>query len=172
MPSYLMNGLGESASDPSSAQMEGFLRDLDPGDDEHGAAWLSDDWGRSLEYSVDGNLAYRREGHRCRHLRDVPHTKVVELWMHLAAQNLGAIEQEPWQPLSRAPFRAEESARPHEDDERRLKNARQFYDSLGAERADRPCQAPGCARGAVEHTVFCKPHHYEIMYRHKCPFDG
>lgn len=47
---------------------------------------------------------------------------------------------------------------------------RQFYDSLGPERADVPCREPGCTRGAVAYSVLCRPHHFENIKRKVSPF--
>src|SRR5262249_53118173 len=38
---------------------------------------------------------------------------------------------------------------------------RDFYDSLGAEREGVSCRHPGCTRGAVSTSVFCRRHHFE-----------
>jgi hypothetical protein len=47
---------------------------------------------------------------------------------------------------------------------------RKFYDSLGVERGDVPCRAPGCARGAVALSVLCKVYHFEQVHGRACPF--
>jgi hypothetical protein len=48
---------------------------------------------------------------------------------------------------------------------------RDFHDRLGGERDDVPCRAPGCSRGAVLLSAFCRKHHYEANRRVPCPFD-
>ena len=47
---------------------------------------------------------------------------------------------------------------------------RQFYDSLGAERSSIKCRRDGCDRGAIEHSVLCRVHHFEQVKRKTCPF--
>lgn len=49
---------------------------------------------------------------------------------------------------------------------------REFYDSLGPEMPDTTCRAPNCSRGTVAHSVMCKKHHFEMVMRKECPFDG
>ena len=54
----ISNALGDSIDEPSAQQMRRFLEELDPTDDEHGAAWVSDEDGNVLEWNVDGRLVY------------------------------------------------------------------------------------------------------------------
>jgi hypothetical protein len=54
----------------------------------------------------------------------------------------------------------------------RLEWDRQFYESLGAERADVRCRSPGCLRGALPLSVLCRRHHFEQVRGRPCPFDS
>jgi hypothetical protein len=47
---------------------------------------------------------------------------------------------------------------------------REFYDALGAQRAEERCAEPGCSRGAVNHSVLCRVHHFEMVKKRSCPF--
>jgi hypothetical protein len=47
---------------------------------------------------------------------------------------------------------------------------REFYEALGAERPGVPCRKDGCRRGAVEQSVFCRPHHFASVKGRQCPF--
>ena len=47
---------------------------------------------------------------------------------------------------------------------------REFYDSLGGERADARCRHDGCDRGTIEFSVFCRVHHFEQVRKKPCPF--
>lgn len=47
---------------------------------------------------------------------------------------------------------------------------RDFYDCLGQERLDQPCKNSTCQRGAIEGSVFCKVHHFEMIQHKPCPF--
>src|SRR3990167_5785186 len=49
-----------------------------------------------------------------------------------------------------------------------LNEARRFYDSLGAERGDSSCKAAGCSRGAVSNSLYCRPHHFEMLRKSPC----
>jgi hypothetical protein len=44
-----------------------------------------------------------------------------------------------------------------------LRRDRAYYDTLGPERADVPCRSPGCPRGAIANSVFCRAHHFEQL---------
>jgi len=48
---------------------------------------------------------------------------------------------------------------------------RQFYQSLGHERASTPCRAQNCSRGAIQYSVFCRVHHFENIQKKPCPFN-
>lgn len=47
---------------------------------------------------------------------------------------------------------------------------RQFYESLGDEFTANPCRNQGCKRGSIEHSVFCRVHHFESIKKKPCPF--
>ena len=47
---------------------------------------------------------------------------------------------------------------------------RVWYESLGDERAEVPCRAAGCRRGAIKWSVHCKIHHFEQIQSRQCPF--
>jgi hypothetical protein len=47
---------------------------------------------------------------------------------------------------------------------------REFFEVLGEERCDVPCRSKGCTRGAINHSVFCRVHHYEMIKKEPCPF--
>jgi hypothetical protein len=47
-----------------------------------------------------------------------------------------------------------------------LRRDHAYYNTLGPERIDVPCRSPGCPRGAIANSVFCRAHHFEqIMGR-------
>ena len=169
---YVCNGSGDSAKSPSLDTMRTFLDGLDPEDEEHGAAWLTDDEGNSLEYGLGGNLCFSRAD-QLRHLPHVSKERVIELWLKLASGRLNELEREPWQPGARPPMPPEErAARERCLAEAQLASDRKFYDALGPERAMIPCRDPGCTRGTVALSVFCRRHHFESVWRRTCPFDG
>jgi len=48
---------------------------------------------------------------------------------------------------------------------------RRFYDLLGPERTNVACKKPGCNRGAIGLSIYCRPHHFEMIQHTQCPFD-
>ena len=55
-------------------------------------------------------------------------------------------------------------------EETKMRLDREFYESLGDERGDVECREPGCKRGAIRLSVFCRTHHFESVKRESCPF--
>jgi hypothetical protein len=55
-------------------------------------------------------------------------------------------------------------------EETRVRLDRAFYESLGVERAEVPCRSPGCTRGAVKLSAFCRVHQFEQVQKRSCPF--
>jgi hypothetical protein len=149
--------------------MRRFLGGIDATDEEHGAAWLSTESGFSLEWNGDGRLVFTAgEGAPPRHLRGVTRERALELWLALAAGNLMDVESCAWQRgigYVRSPEREAEVR------EWQRGQDREFYDSLGAERAELPCRRDGCARGAVSFSVLCRPNHFESIKKRPSPFD-
>lgn len=160
---------GGDESEPTESRLREVLAELDADDDEHPDASLTHDSEWCLSASQDGALVYQNlDDPDPRHMPDVSREQVLALWLKLAAGNLDAIEAEAWRPgypegdLEEAKRAAAQQT---------LDAARAFYDSLGEERADQPCRKPDCRRGAIELSVFCRPHHYESLRGEPCPFD-
>lgn len=165
---YIANALGDSVDDPSPEAMREMLDALDPNDDEHGAAWLSDEEGNSLEFNVDGTLVFSRENVGPRHIDGVTKDRTVKLWLTLSRGLLAELEGESWRPGLRS---EEELARLRQRaDEQQARLDRDFYDSLGLERPDKPCRRDGCSRGSVSQSVLCRVHHYESLRKLPSPF--
>jgi hypothetical protein len=164
------NGFGDSLDSPTTGEMRAFLDDLDVSDEEHGAVWLSTDDGLTLEWSGDGRLVFddgATHGTRVRHLVGVSRERTLELWVALAAGDLGTVEEQPWGPGNGFVMSPEREAR--------LRDAlarmdRDFYDSLGEERSDAPCRSDGCTRGAIVHSVLCRPHHFASVKKRPSPY--
>ena len=47
---------------------------------------------------------------------------------------------------------------------------REFFDLLKPRHASVQCKKLGCKRGAVEHSVLCNVHHFEMIKNEPCPF--
>jgi hypothetical protein len=165
---FVANALGASIDAPSADQMRQFLDDIDPTDEEHGAAWLSTDQGYGLEWNGDRRLVFDHpDAEAVRHLRDVSRERALELWIALADGRLVEVEQCPWQPGNgrvMTPERQEHlRAWQHQQD-------REFYGVLGEERPSIPCRTEGCTRGAIRLSVLCRVHHFESVKKRPCPF--
>lgn len=162
----IVNGMGEALDSPTPEQMRAFLDEIDPEDEEHGAAWLSRG-DLTLEWSVDGRMVRCESDDVARHLLDVDRARAVELWCIALSDDSKRLDDLPWRDGNgyvRSPEKAAELARALEASER------EFYDSLGAERSDSPCRREGCERGAVQWSVFCRVHHYESLRGRPCKF--
>jgi len=106
-----------------------------------------------------------------RHQVGISRQKALELWLKLLRGEIEAIEQEPWRPGQSPPRSPEEQARlVREAEEWAMASSRSFYDQLGPERSAVPCRHPGCNRGAINYSVFCRSHHFEMIYHQICPF--
>ena len=57
---------------------------------------------------------------------------------------------------------------PREETQARLD--REFYNILGEERSGIKCRREGCSRGAILHSVLCRPHHFESIKGRPSPF--
>ena len=67
-------------------------------------------------------------------------------------------------------FLPEPGFKPLSNDELMQKIDRDFYDCLGEERKEIKCRNSVCERGAIEGSVYCKIHHFEMMQKKPCPF--
>jgi hypothetical protein len=77
-------------------------------------------------------------------MRKVPRERALELWIALARDQ----RMRAWQ----------------------LEQDRKFYDLLGEERSNVQCRGDGCRRGAVTHSVLCRAHHFESVWKRPSPF--
>lgn len=60
---------------------------------------------------------------------------------------------------------------PRHREEVKLKLMRDHYDRLGPERPNTTCRMPGCNRGTVSQSIYCRTHHFEIVFSKPCPFN-
>ena len=170
MAFYVQTRWGGSEESPSKERMIVILSELDHSDAEHPDAWLTHESGWTLSAHESGLLVWENgeSDTSPRHILGVPRERVLDLWTKLAAGLIPEIEQEPWragngiEPLT--------DAQRTERDEFLLELDRQFYDSLGMERAEVRCNAPNCSRGAVRASVFCRAHQFENVRGRRSPF--
>jgi hypothetical protein len=152
--------------------MRHFLDSVDFSDQEHGAAWLTDEFENSLEINGGGRLVFSLgEAGLPRHMMGVSTETVVRLWLQLAQGRIEELEREQWSPGLAPPLAPEEVARrKRSQDERRLKDDRAFYDLIGPELSGEPCREPGCHRNRASLTGLCPQHHFEAIRGRPCPF--
>lgn len=161
---------GGSVQDPSLEEMRRFLENIDPTDIEHGAAWVSDDAGNTLEFNADGTLVFDRDACNPRHMAGVSKDRTLTLWSLLAQRLVDELEREPWRPGSVPPPAPEEVTRHRQGLERwQLEQDREFYALLGAENGA-ICRKEACQRLSVRHSVFCRRHHFESIRGRPCSF--
>lgn len=172
MGHYVANGMGDSLDNPSRDEMREFLDAIDVDDEEHGAAWISDDSGRSLEWNGNGVLVRSRDSQPSEHIAGVSKAEALELWVMFVEARFDEIDAVAWRPGPRPQPSPEETARRERARaEWQIASDREFYEKLGTERAGVPCRRSGCIRGAIEQSVLCKAHHFESIRNRPCPFD-
>jgi hypothetical protein len=152
--------------------MREILRELTTSDPEHPDVWLSTEDGWSISINEDRRAVFENvedtEG-TPRHMLGVDDDGAMHLWSLLIAGDLAALERLDWQagygnpPLTPAQL--------HAIEENTMRGYREFYDALGAERPGTRCQRADCERGTVQYSVFCRPHHFESIYKMPSPFN-
>lgn len=141
-------------------------------DEEHGSVSVTHESEWCIAVSLSGIVTFENlENGEPRHMKDVPESKLLELWSWLSEGNLALIELEPWQPGYEPPVSdVEWEERRKHAEELTLRLDRGFYEVLGVERTDVPCRSPDCQRGAIHQSVFCRVHHFESLRGKPCPF--
>jgi hypothetical protein len=168
---YVSNGWGESLDEPTRSEMEEFVEACDEHDEEHGDVWM-EGGGWTLSWSGTGVLTLSRGAKLWEHLVGIPKSEVVKFWMLLAEGRVDELQGHAWRPGARPPMAPEEIAEREARGAELLRQMdREFYSELGEERADVLCRQGGCARGAISHSVFCRPHHFASVKDRPSPFD-
>lgn len=94
--------MGSEHLDPSEDVIDAVLSELDqPLDIEHPDVGLTHDSEWSLGAFPSGLVTWENVADRSgspRHLRDVPRSKLRQLWIALASGDIDAVEAEPWLP--------------------------------------------------------------------------
>ncbi|MBN8459946.1 MAG: hypothetical protein J0M04_19125 [Verrucomicrobia bacterium] len=174
MTYYVQRRWGDSEDEPTEAKMRECLADLDTHDPEHPDTWLEHESGWTLSVFESGLVVLEnlREDGEPRYIQQVSREESLRMWLLLSRGALEEIESLPWKDGYGTPMSDEEREKlQREAAEVALKMQRDFYDTLGPEDADRPCRKEGCARGTVKFSAFCRPHHFENIYKQPCPFD-
>jgi hypothetical protein len=99
---YVANPWGDSDDSPSVERMRMYLDAIDPNDVEHGAAWLSDDDGNSLEFNHDGRIVLTQgPREQPRHIVGISKAEALRLWRLLAEGRLHELQGLAWRTGSR-----------------------------------------------------------------------
>ncbi|MBS0265472.1 MAG: hypothetical protein JSS02_26305 [Planctomycetes bacterium] len=100
MSFHVTHRYGDDSHESPSA-FPSLLRELDerPEDTEHGSVSVTHESEWCLSVSRGGYVIFEHleEGGE-RHMRDVPDSKIIELWTRLSQGDIATIEKEPWKP--------------------------------------------------------------------------
>ena len=164
---------GDSEDAPNERRMRELLAQLEEHDPEHPDAWLTHESGWTLAVFESGLVVWENiesEG-APRHQVGVSREHALSLWLNLSRGEIAQIEQQPWSPGHSPPRSSEEQAEiARKAQESALASFRRFYDALGPEIAEASCRHAGCPRGTLRNSVFCRIHHFEMIYHRPCPF--
>jgi len=173
MTYHVVTRWGDSEDAPNERRMREILSEIEKPDAEHPDAWLTHENGWSLAVYESGLVTWENveSSGEPRHQVGVSKKNALELWLKLSRGEVEAIEQEPWSRGQCPPLKPEERAElVRKAEEATLASFRTFYDRLGPERVEVPCRHPGCKKGAITHGLFCRVHHFEMIYHRPCPF--
>jgi hypothetical protein len=150
MALYVADPWGNLIENASPSKMLELLAALDTDDEEHGAVWLTDEFGRCLEMNSGGRVVWSVPGVPPRHMVGLDIHGALRLWLRLAENRIDEIESELWLPGSRPPLLPEQQAAREQEAQRlEFERDRLFFESLGAERRNVSCRREQCARGAI-----------------------
>ncbi len=174
MTYFIQRRWGDSEDDPTEAMMRESLSELDTPDPEHPSTWLGHETGWTLSVFESGLVVWENPEVDVgpRYQQNVSREEALRLWLLLSRGSFDEIESLPWKDGYGPPISDEEmQKRQQEAAAFTLKMQRDFYDTLGPEDAERGCRKDGCVRGTVKFSAFCRPHHFENLYKQPCPFE-
>lgn len=155
--------------------MREILAELNTPDPEHPDTWLSHESGWALSVFETGLVVWEnaeKEERGPRYRQNVSRDEALRMWLFLSRGEFDEIESVSWMDGYGPPVSEEErQKRQQEASEIMMKRHRDFYDSLGPEDVSRACRQEGCSRGSVKFSAFCRPHHFESLYKQACPFE-
>jgi hypothetical protein len=99
MAFHVIHRYGAMDSDPPLSTFPALLHELDerPEDTEHDSVVVSHESEWCLSVSRGGFVTFENlETGGERHMRDVPVSKIIDLWSRLAVGDIASIESEPW----------------------------------------------------------------------------
>lgn len=92
---------GAMYSDPGLHTLPELLAELKthPEDEEHAEVSVTNDEESCMAVSLSGTVTFENlESGEPRHMKQVPESKILELWRLLAEGDVATLEQEPWLP--------------------------------------------------------------------------
>jgi hypothetical protein len=170
---FVQTRWGGSERAPTVERLREILTELERPDPEHPDVWLTHESGWTLSVYESGLLVWENPESTVepRHQIDVPRETALAMWLELARGDVAALERRSWRTGASPPRSPAEQAQiAPKARENALKIDRRLYDALGPERSSVPCRHVECGRGAIEQSVFCRPHHFENVTRRPCPF--
>jgi hypothetical protein len=170
MSCFLERRWGGAEENPSVEDMRSALAELEINDGEHSDTWLQHESGWTLAAHENGLLVWENleSTEAPRHMTGVARNKVLDLWVKLAQGRVHEIHREQW--LLGTGTRPSQAVIDEAAATMRALD-REYYNRLGPERAEVPCQREGCSRGAVRFSVLCRSHHFENVKQRICPFE-
>ena len=173
MTYFVQTRWGDSEDTPTEARMREILAELDTSDPEHPDTWLSHESGWTLSIFEGGLVVWENpeleEGPR--YQQHVSRDEALRMWLFLSRGAFDQIESLLWTEGYGPPVSEQERHKQQQEaGEIRLKMEQSFYETLGPEDTNRPCRHAGCTRGSVKFSAFCRPHHFESLYKQPCPF--
>ena len=173
MSYYVQTRWGDSEDNPKKNRMQEILAELDAADPEHPDTWLSHESGWTLSVFESGLIVWENpelDG-GARYQEQVSRVEALRLWLLLSRGEFEVIESMPWLDGYGPPIADEELRRRQQvAAEITLNIQRESYDKLGPEDDARTCRHDACSRGTVKFSVFCRPHHFENLYKQPSPF--
>lgn len=153
--------------------MREILAELSIPDQEHPDTWLSHESGWTASIYESGLVIWENPemDKGPRYQEGLNRDEALQIWLLLSRGQFEEIDRQAWKDGQGPPISDEEKEkRQREAAELTLKMHREFYDNLGPEDAGEQCRQPGCPRGTVKFSVFCRIHHFESLYKTPCPF--
>lgn len=101
MPARLTTRFGRCITDPSPAQLQSALAELDLIDHEHTDCCLTEDrseWGLSAFPSGLVVWENAEDGDRPMHMTNISRAAMLQLWLALLQGRREEVESQPWQP--------------------------------------------------------------------------
>lgn len=96
---YITNRWGTSIQNPQQLELIAALNELEKSDAEHPDCWLNTEDGWSISIFESGLAIFENieTGEGPWHMRSISKTIALELWQLLQANNIAALQNQPWE---------------------------------------------------------------------------